>query len=495
MADSRTNLDSALKLIKRRKRVDAFFGVLGAFLIVTALSVLGLLMASLIKDGGARLFASHEVREDGDAPGFRDSIGVLRKSGEQFELVSDIYILKPNAEEIDVTLLDGKRVAIEGTYPQPGRSEMSVDRVTALPDGLADADIPGDPVAIGKLDVIKSKEGKAISKLSLEPIVLTITEKADPSLNLSALEGKRVWVSGKRKFTAGHVTVPVVKAGKLEAKSFLASFPSKDFYRAGIFPAWVGSLLLMLVTMLIAVPLGIAGGIYLEEYAPKNRVTALIEINIANLAGVPSIIWGLLGLGLFVYTLNMERGILAGGMTLGLLVLPIVIIATRESIRAIPNIIREGSVALGATQWQTVRYHIIPYSMSGILTGSIIAMGRAIGETAPLICIGAVFFINSLPPAPISYTVPSQAEAQYEAAKVDNPNTPPPSKELDVQPLAWLNSKFTVVPIQIFDWVSRPEPEYHQNAAAASILLLIITLSLNGVAIYMRYRLRRKIKW
>jgi len=492
MAESKQNLQSALALIKRRKRIDVLFGTTGAILIISALSILGLLMASLIHDGGARLFATHEVREDGEAPSYRDSIGMVRKSAAGFEVVPDPYILRPAGEEIDVTLFDGKRVAIEGTYPQPGRTEMNVETLTTLPEGVPDSAISKETVAIGQVQVIKGANGKSLANLTLEPIVL-VTDEDSPKLE--PLVGKRSWISGKRRFHEGHVTVPVSAAGQLVPRSFLSSFPSKDFYRAGILPAWIGSLLLMIVTMVIAVPLGIAAGVYLEEYAPKNRLTALIEINIANLAGVPSIIWGLLGLGLFIYTFHMERSIFAGGLTLGLLVLPIVIISTREAIRAIPNIIREGSVALGATKWQTVRHHIIPYSMGGILTGSIIAMGRAIGETAPLICIGAVFFINSLPAAPVSYSVTDQAETEYQGRLAEDANAPAPEKSLNVQPLGWLNSKFTVVPIQIYDWVSRPEPEFHQNAAAASILLLVITLSLNGVAIYLRYRLRRKIKW
>jgi phosphate transport system permease protein len=218
------------------------------------------------------------------------------------------------------------------------------------------------------------------------------------------------------------------------------------------------------------VPLGVAAGVYLEEYASKNKITDLLEINIANLAGVPSIIWGLAGLGLFIFILHMERSILAAGLTLGLLVLPIVIIATREAIRAVPRTIREAAIALGATKWQTTRYHVIPYSLSGILTGSIIAMSRAIGETAPLVCIGAVLYITYLPPAPV------KSEPPFVSAE-------------------WLNSKFTVVPMQIFDWVSRPQPEFHANAAAASVVLVVLTLTLNAIAIAIRYRARKSIKW
>ncbi|MEO6435850.1 MAG: phosphate ABC transporter permease PstA, partial [Tepidisphaeraceae bacterium] len=178
---------------------------------------------------------------------------------------------------------------------------------------------------------------------------------------------------------------------------FFTAFPSRRAAQAGILSAWVGSCLIMVVTMLFSLPLGVAAGIYLEEYAPKNWLTAMIEVNIANLAGVPSIIWGLMALGLFVHSaLNLGQSIQTAGLTLGLLVLPIVIISTREAIRSIPNSIREASYACGATRWQTVWFHVIPYSMSGILTGSIIGLSRAIGETAPLITIGALSYIAFL---------------------------------------------------------------------------------------------------
>jgi phosphate transport system permease protein len=251
---------------------------------------------------------------------------------------------------------------------------------------------------------------------------------------------------------------------------FLTSFPSPSAARAGVKPAWVGSLLLMLVTISLAVPLGVAAGVYLEEYARKNWVTTIIEINIANLAGVPSIIYGLMALGLLVYQLGLGRTLLVGGITLALLILPIVIVATREALRAIPNGIREAAYALGATRWQVVKDHLLPYSAGGIATGTIIAMSRAIGETAPLITIGIPLFIGMLPPAPIQATAP-------------------------IINFQWLNSKFTVLPFQMFDWVSRPDPAFHRNAAAAGLVLIIMTLSLNAAAIIIRYRLRKRIKW
>ena len=251
---------------------------------------------------------------------------------------------------------------------------------------------------------------------------------------------------------------------------FLTSFPSRFPDEAGILSAWVGSFLLLLVTGLAAIPLGVAAGIYLEEYGKKNWLTDIIEINIANLAGVPSIVYGLLALGLFVYFLKLGESILTGGLTLALLILPMVIMATRESIRAIPNSIREASYALGATKWQTVQWHIIPYSTGGILTGIIIGLSRAIGETAPIITVGALTFIAFLP-------------------------SPPLTPEFPFVSFKWLMDPFTVMPIQMFNWVSRPQKEFQLNAAAAGIILMMMTLFMNGLAIYIRYRFRKKIKW
>lgn len=251
---------------------------------------------------------------------------------------------------------------------------------------------------------------------------------------------------------------------------FFTSFPSRFPAEAGILSAWVGSVLVLLVTASAAIPLGIAAGIYLEEYAGKNWLTDIIEINIANLAGVPSIVYGLLALGLFVYFFKFGESILTGGLTLALLVLPMVIMATREAIRAIPNSIREASYALGATKWQTVQSHIIPYSTGGILTGIIIGLSRAIGETAPIITVGALTFIAFLPSSPFSSEFPFIS-------------------------FKWLFDPFTVMPIQMFNWVSRPQHDFQLNAAAAGIALMIMTLLMNGFAIYIRYRFRKKIKW
>jgi len=251
---------------------------------------------------------------------------------------------------------------------------------------------------------------------------------------------------------------------------FFAQFPSRRPAQAGILSAWVGTTLVMLVTAAVAVPLGIAAGIYLEEYAPKHWITDVIEINITNLAGVPSIVYGLLALGLFVYAFGLGQSIQTAGLTLALLILPIVIVATREAIRSIPATMREGAYAVGATKWQTVRDHIVPYSLPGILTGVIIGMSRAIGETAPVITIGALTFIAFLPPAPVTADFPYLS-------------------------FEWLEAPFTVMPIQMFNWTSRPEEAFHANAAAAGTVLVAMTLMMNGLAIWLRYRLRRNLRW
>jgi phosphate transport system permease protein len=251
---------------------------------------------------------------------------------------------------------------------------------------------------------------------------------------------------------------------------FFTHFPSRRAEQAGILSAWVGTTLVMVVTAVAAIPVGVAAAVYLEEYAPKNLLTDIIEINVTNLAGVPSIVYGLLALGLFVYTFGFGQSILSAGLTLALLILPVVIVATRESIRAIPASIREGAYALGATKWQTTADHILPYSAPGIMTGIIIGMARAIGETAPVITIGALTFIAFLP-------------------------APPVKGEFPFLSFEWLLSGFTVMPIQMFNWTSRPEAAFHQNAAAAGLVLVVMTLSMNAVAIYIRYRLRKNIKW
>jgi len=254
------------------------------------------------------------------------------------------------------------------------------------------------------------------------------------------------------------------------SSDFFTEFPSRRAEKAGLLSALVGSGLVMTVTLFTAVPLGVAAGVYLEEYAPKNWFSDLIEINVTNLAGVPSIIYGLLALGLFVYMLDLGQSILTAGLTLGLLILPVVIVSTREAIRSIPVAIREGAYAVGATKWQVVSDHILHYASGGILTGVIIGMARALGETAPVITIGALTFIAFLPPSPVI--------------------SEPPFISFE-----WLSSGFSVLPIQMFNWLSRPDAAFHVNAAATGVVIIVVTLLMNGTAIWMRYRIRRNIKW
>jgi phosphate transport system permease protein len=242
-------------------------------------------------------------------------------------------------------------------------------------------------------------------------------------------------------------------AGRLSWQ-FLTSLPSRRASQAGLATALVGSIYVIVLTAVIAVPIGIGAAIYLEEYGARGRMARLIEINIANLAGVPSIIYGLLGLGLFVRALGLGRSLIAGAATLALLVLPVVILSTREALRTVPNSLREGSYALGATKWQTIWTQVLPMAMPGILTGLILALSRAIGETAPLITIGAITYVPFLPDG--------------------------------------LSSPFTVLPIQIFNWVSRPQAEFLRNAAAAILVLLVLLLTMNAVAIWLRDRYQKQ---
>lgn len=248
---------------------------------------------------------------------------------------------------------------------------------------------------------------------------------------------------------------------------FLTSFPSRRAEDAGILSAWVGTTLVMIVTAILSVPLGVMAGIYLEEYAPKNWVTTLIDINISNLAGVPSIIYGLLALGLFVYMFDMGSTVLVAGMVLALLILPVVIVSTREAVRSIPQITKEGAYGIGADKWQTVAHYILPAARPGILTGAIVGLSRAVGETAPVITIGALTYIAFLPNSPL--------QSEFPFLNFD-----------------WLNSAFTVMPIQMFNWLSRPQTDFHINAAATGLVLIIMTLLMNLIAIVIRYRLRRQ---
>jgi phosphate transport system permease protein len=243
--------------------------------------------------------------------------------------------------------------------------------------------------------------------------------------------------------------------GRLDWR-FLTTFPSRRAENAGIYHAIVGSLYVIALTGALALPVGVAAAVYLEEYGGRSRIARFIELNIANLAAVPSIIYGLLGLGLFVRAMGMGRSVLAGAATLALLALPVVILSTREALRTVPSSIREGSYALGASKWQTIWHQVLPMALPGILTGLILALSRAIGETAPLITIGALTYI---PFAPDSI---------------------------------W--SPFTVLPIQIFNWVSRPQAAFKENAAAGILVLLALLLTMNAIAIVLRDRFQRKVR-
>lgn len=237
---------------------------------------------------------------------------------------------------------------------------------------------------------------------------------------------------------------------------FLTNLPSRFPEKSGIYTALYGMVWLLLLTILISFPIGIGAGIYLEEYGKKNRFARFIEVNIANLAGVPSVIYGILGLQVFNRMLQLGNSLLTGALTLALLILPIIIVSTREAVKAVPKSLREGSLALGATKWQTIRRVVLPSSMGGIITGLILSISRAVGETAPLIVIGALVYVPFIPRGPMD--------------------------------------EFTVLPIQIFNWTTRPQQGFVINAAAAIIVLLIFTFFLNGIAVYLRNRWYRKLK-
>lgn len=236
---------------------------------------------------------------------------------------------------------------------------------------------------------------------------------------------------------------------------FLTSYPSRKPEQAGILSALVGTIYLMIFTALFAFPVGVGAAIYLEEYARHHWFSKIIEVNIANLAGVPSIIYGLLGLELFVRAMGFDRSLLAGALTMALLVLPIIIISGREALRAVPPSIREASYALGASRWQTIWYQVLPLAFPGILTGAILAFSRAIGEAAPLITIGALTYIAFLPDG--------------------------------------LLAPFTALPIQIFNWVSRPQKGFFADAAAGIIVLLIVLLLMNSISVYLRHRFQKRL--
>ncbi len=244
--------------------------------------------------------------------------------------------------------------------------------------------------------------------------------------------------------------------GRLDVAFFL-SLPSRFADKAGILTAWTGTLWIFAFTTLFAVPVGVAAGIYLEEYTKKGFLSAVLEINISNLAGIPSIIYGILGLMLFVRVMALGQSILSGSLILALLILPIIIVSTREALRAVPKTLKEASLALGASRWQTIWRQLLPASSAGIITGIILAISRAIGETAPLIMIGALTYVPFVAVSPMD--------------------------------------EFTVLPIQIFNWVSRPQEAFAVNAAAGIIVLLLIVFCMNGIAVFFRNRAQNHMKW
>lgn len=257
---------------------------------------------------------------------------------------------------------------------------------------------------------------------------------------------------------------------------FLTSFPSRRPENAGIVGALAGTFWVMIIVAVVAFPVGVGAGLYLEEFATDSWFTRLIEINISNLAGVPSIIYGLLGLAAFVRLLEPITGgrtVLAGALTLALLVLPIIIVATREALRAVPEGMRLAGLAMGGSRWQVVWDHVLPAALSGILTGVILALSRAIGETAPLITIGALTFVPFTPGCTENFPYFNPAD-------------------LLRCPVNVVQSPFTVMPIQIFNWVSRPQKAFHENAAAAIIVLMVMLVLMNSVAIILRNRFRQK---
>ncbi|MBX3411690.1 MAG: phosphate ABC transporter permease PstA [Pirellulales bacterium] len=237
----------------------------------------------------------------------------------------------------------------------------------------------------------------------------------------------------------------------------LTRLPSRLPERAGIKAAALGSLWLIGLTTLISVPVGVGAAIYLEEYARDGRLRRLIQLNIANLAGVPSIVYGILGLGLFVRALALDRSVISGALTLSLVILPVVILTAQEALRSVPVSIRHASYALGATRWQTIWHQVLPVSIPGILTGVILAVSRALGEAAPLVAVGAVAYVSFVP--------------------------------------SGLRDAYTALPIQIFDWSQRPQREFHDLAAAAIIVLLAVLLCLNGIAVYLRQRYGKRVRW
>jgi len=285
------------------------------------------------------------------------------------------------------------------------------------------------------------------------------SNRARPFLGRRSSELIFIWVARSIILAALCALVVLVGSVVIDGFSrlnwhFFTSFPSRKAENAGILAAWTGSVWLLFLTVIFALPIGVGAAVYLEEYARKGRFFRAVELCIANLAGVPSVIYGLLGLQVFVRALSFERSVLSGALTLSLLVLPIIIMAAREALRAVPKGYREGALALGATKWQTTYTQVLPAALPGIATGCILAFSRAIGETAPLVTLGALTYVARVPDS--------------------------------------LFASFTALPIQAFNWLSRPQPEFHINAAAAITVLLGFMLALNLIAMIIRGRVETR---
>jgi phosphate transport system permease protein len=286
-------------------------------------------------------------------------------------------------------------------------------------------------------------------------VPLSMGRKAERSIGAMAFQTCLILTLLVGLLTLATLLVDVVLDGAARlGPDLLTRLDSRLPSRAGLKPALVGTLWLMALVGTISFPVGVGAAVYLEEFASRNRFTTFVEVNVANLAAVPSIIYGLLGLAVFVRFMAMGRSILAGSLTLVLLILPVIIVASREALRAVPDSIRQGAYAVGATEWQTVWHQTLPAALPGVLTGTILGLSRAIGETAPLITLGALTYVNFVPQSPLD--------------------------------------RFTAMPIQIFNWVSRPQTEFQHTAAAGIIVLLAVLLAMNAVAIYLRNRYERR---
>jgi phosphate transport system permease protein len=296
--------------------------------------------------------------------------------------------------------------------------------------------------------------------MATETSRLRAAEQFNQRLGYRRMQGTVLQVVGAASIVIGLGVLVVLLVDVLMrglpwlSTTFFTNFDSRFAERAGVKAAIAGTAYMMLFTILMSMPVGIMAALYLEEYAPKNRLTSFIQVNISNLAGVPSIVFGLLGLTVFVRFMELGRSVMAGSLTMSLLVLPIIVVATQESLRAVPSGIRDASYGVGATRWQTIWHHVLPHALPGILTGNILAASRAIGETAPLITIGALTFVPFVPQNPLD--------------------------------------RFTVLPIQIFNWTSKPQEEFHNLAAAAILVLITLLLLLNSAAIVLRNRAVRR---